>query len=335
MKTVSEGGNNMSRENYDEIKSKFEEFIKIWKTKEIDKLDDIVEADTKCFMSTVKAYNTGDQHSLYGVKDFVKDMEPADVFHSRICNYACRFNNDKAQQIATVVFRVAKFEGEKDIKTFEFSVLFANTWKHTEEGWKIAVIRMDVVDASGDYKEFMDKWYFEDSHAKWYEGVHLPVINGELDSPWVMFPKCENVLTEEEAILECFAHYAFGIDTLSFENLRPTFTEDFVAVMAPWGNMDKRGFLTTLKYHRQPSRYWTHSVLPEEITINGNEAKVKAYRMEGHKQRNHPLVITRDNVDTEFACARYEINLRKENGMWKVSRIEYYLGILEVGAYTD
>ena len=325
----------MSREIYDEIKGKFEKFIGTWKTRAVDDLDTIIAPDTKCYLSTVKAYNTGDQHSLYGVKDFIADMTVPDVFHSRICNYACRFDNHRAQQIATVVIRVAKYEGEQNIKVFEFSALFANTWELKEDGWKVTVMRMDIVDAGGDYDEFMEQWYFEDSHAKWFQGVHLPVINGELDSPWVMFPKCENVLTEEESLLECFAHYAYGIDTLAFENLRPTFTDDFVAVMAPWGNMDKRGFLTTLKYHRQPSRYWTHSVLPEKIEINGNEAKVWAYRMAGHKQRNHPLVITRDNVDTEHACARYEITARKEEGMWKVSRIEYYLGILEVGSYTD
>lgn len=325
----------MSREIYDEIKNKFASFINTWKTREVDVLDGIVSGDTKCYLSTVKAYNTGDQHSLYGVKDFVLDMEQPDVFHTRICNYACRFDEIKAQQIATVVCRVAKYEGESEIKTFEFSALFANTWEKKADGWKISVLRMDIVDSSGDYEEFMDKWYFEDSHAKWYQGVHLPTINGELDSPWIMFPNCENVLTEEESLLECFAHYAFGIDTLAFENLRPTFTEDFVAVMPPWGNMDRRSFFTTLKYHRQPSRYWTHSVLPEKIEINGNDAKVWAYRMAGHKQRNHPLVITRDNVDSEYACARYEINVRKENGVWKVSRIEYYLGILEVGPYSD
>ena len=128
--------------------------------------------------------------------------------------------------------------------------------------------------------------------------------------------------------MECFAHYAFGIDTLSFENLRPTFADDFVAIMAPWGAMDKRAFMTTLKYHRQPSRYWTHSVLPESIEIDGDTALVHAYRMAGHKQRNHPLTITAENVDTEHACARYEIQLRKEEGVWKVTRIEYYLGIL-------
>lgn len=325
----------MNRENYDQIRDNFTAFIQTWKNKDTDALHDILRKDTKCYLSTVKAYTCGSQHSLYGVRDFVMDMPDADVFHTRICNYACRYDEKEAQQIATVVCRVAKYVTDQDLQTFEFSALFANTWLKDQEGWKISVLRMDIVDADGDYEDFMKRWYFEDTHAKWFEGVHLPVINGELDSPWVRFPMCENVLDEKEAILECFAHYAFGIDTLSFENLRPTFADDFVAIMAPWGAMDKRAFMTTLKYHRQPARYWTHSVLPESIEINGNTALVHAYRMAGHKQRNHPLTITAENVDIEHACARYEIQLRKEEGIWKVTRIEYYLGILEVGPYRD
>lgn len=325
----------MAREDYNQIKEKFSKYIEIWKTKEVEKLDDIVVPDTKCYMSVVKAYACGSQHSEYGVRDFILDMAQTDVFHTRICNYAARYDKNSAAQIATVVCRVAKYVGESDIQSFEFSALFANKWIKTEDDWKMNEIRMDIVDAAGDFEDFSSKWYFEDPHAKWFQGVHLPVINGELDSPWVLYPKCENVLTEEEAILETFAHYAFGIDTLSFEHVRPCFSEDMVAVMAPWGTLDKRLFMTTLKYHRQPARYWTHSITPESIEVKGNEASVKAYRMAGHKQRNHPLIITRENVNTEHACARYEMKFRKENGMWKVTRIEYFLGILDVGAYKD
>lgn len=325
----------MSREDYNQIKEKFSQYIDIWKTKKVDLLDQIVYPDLKCYLSTVKAYTSGAQHSEFGIRDFILDMAETDVFHTRICNYAARFDDQSASQIATVVSRVAKYVGENDIKSFEFSSLFANRWIKQDGEWKISEMKMDIVDASGDFDEFSEKWYFEDSHAKWFQGVHLPVINGELDSPWVLYPTCENVLTEEEQIMECFAHYAFGIDTLSFENLRPCFAEDFVAIMDPWGTMDKRAFMTTLKYHRQPARYWTHSVLPESIEIRGNEAFVKAYRMQGHKQRNHPLIITRENVNTENACARYEIKLRKEEGQWRVTKLEYFLGILEVGPYAD
>ena len=213
--------------------------------------------------------------------------------------------------------------------------MFANEWKQTEDGWKMSEIRMDIVDKSGNYEDFFENWHFEDSKAKWYQGIHLPVINGELDSPWIKIPEAEDVLTEEEKLLDGFYRYTFGIDTLSFEHVWPVFADDFVAVMDPWGQLDRRGFLSTIKFHRQSARHWTHSVVPEKIEIDGEKAFLKLYRMAGHAQRNHPLTITRDNVDKEYACARYDIQARKEDGMWKVNRVEYYLGILEVGIYSD
>lgn len=325
----------MSREDYDQIQNHFHGFLNTWKTKNTKELEKYVMPDVKCFMEPVEAYTSGAQHSLYGVRDFVSDMAEPDVFHIRVANYACRMANGMAQQSATVICRVAKFVEENGIKASEFSAMFANEWKKTDDGWKMSEIRMDIVDKSGDYDEFFENWHFEDGKAKWYQGVHLPVICGELDSPWIKVPEAEDVLTEEEKLMDGFYRYTFGIDTLSFEHVWPVFADDFVAVMDPWGQLDKRGFLSTIKFHRQSARHWTHSVVPEKIEINGNEAYLRLYRMAGHAQRKHPLVITRENVDTEHACARYEIRARKEADGWKVTRVEYFLGILEVGPYQD
>ncbi|MEY8345406.1 nuclear transport factor 2 family protein [Niallia circulans] len=326
----------MYREDYDEIRSTFEKFLGSWKTKDLDVLDECFVPDTKCYLSTVKDYSCGSQHSIYGIRNFVEDMAETDVFHIRICNYVSRIADNVGHQIATVICRVAKYGDNKEINSFEFSALFANGWIKTETGsWKMNEVRMDIVDYSGDFEDFSKNWYFEDKNAKWYQGVHLPVINGELDSPWNRIPHSEIVLSEEEKVMETFSRYAFGIDTISFENVSPIFSDDFVAVMAPWGNLDKRGFMSTIKYHRQPARYWTHSVVPEKIEINGDNAELRLYRMAGHKQRSHPIVITKENVDTEYACARYEVKMKKENGIWKLSRIEYFLGILEVGSYIE
>ena len=86
-----------------------------------------------------RAYACGSQHSLYGVRDFVMDMPDADVFHTRICNYACRYDEKEAQQIATVVCRVANYVTDQDLQTFEFSALFSNTWIKEQDSWKRCV----------------------------------------------------------------------------------------------------------------------------------------------------------------------------------------------------
>lgn len=325
----------MSRVDYNEIKERFYGFLQTWKSRNVAELDQYVLADVRCFMEQVEAYASGAQHSLYGVKDFVNDMVDTDVFHIRVANFACRISGDLAQQSGTAICRVAKFVDEDGIKASEFSAMFANEWVKTAEGWKMSEIRMDIVDKSGNFDEFFVNWHFEDGKAKWYQGIHLPVINGELDSPWLKIRDAEDVLSEEEKLLDMFYCYTFGIDTLNFEHVYPALAEDFVGIMDPWGQLDRRGFLSTMKMHRQPARHWTHSAVPESIEIDGDTAFMKLYRMAGHAQRKHPLVITRENVDTEHACARYDIYAKKEDGCWKLKRVEYYLGILEVGSYED
>ncbi|WP_440322526.1 nuclear transport factor 2 family protein [Laedolimicola sp.] len=324
----------MPRNDYNEIKTKFRNFLTLWKKGETEGMEHLVLADAKCNLSTAKDYADGSQHSLYGVKNFILDTPKTDVFHIEVCNYVCRLAGEKAQQSAVAVCRASRQEGDA-VKTFEFSSFFVNSWVKTEEEWKISHLRMDIVDSHGDFPEFQNAWYFEEPKAKWFVGVHLPVIQGEMDSPWRCIPEAEDVLTEEEKVMECFSRYAYGIDTLAFSHVDEAISENAVVNMAPWGTMDKRGFLTTLKYHRQPSRYWTHSAKLESMEIDGDKCKARLYRMAGHRQRSHEVEIGLSNINTEYACARYEVEFAKEDGSWRITKLYYYLGILDLGEYED
>lgn len=64
----------MGRQDYDEIKQKYEAFVAVWKSKKVDQLDTIIDKEALCYISTVKAYACGSQHSLFGIKDFIYDM---------------------------------------------------------------------------------------------------------------------------------------------------------------------------------------------------------------------------------------------------------------------
>lgn len=325
----------MPRIDYDEIKGTFEKFLNCWKTTNIHSLDECFVPYTACYLSTVSAYPCGSQHSIYGIRDFVAETPKPDEFHISHCNYVARIADDIAQQSSIAVCRVAKYGENDSIKTYEFSAQFSNSWEKTERGWRICELRMDIVEASGDYTEFVENWYFDKMKSGWYLGVHLPVISGELDSPWERIPDAESLLTDEEQILESFSRYAFGIDTASFSNLSAVFSKYLTVNMAPWGAMDRREFMETLKYQRLPSRYWIHPVKAESIDIQGDISIVRLYRMAGHKQRSHPLILTKDNVNMEHACARYEIEMRKENGCWKIFKFNYFLGIIDIGEFED
>lgn len=324
----------MARENYDLIRGKFNQYMEALRTRNVDNLGDIFTDDVKVYLSTVASYPDGSQHSLNGIRDFVRDQPATDGYHIRVCNYVCHIAGDLAQQSASVVFHVYKNEG-KTFKYFDFTQMYTNTWVKGKDGWKITVIRMDLMNHTGDYKEFEDAWFYEEPKAKWFPGVHLPCISGELDNPWHVIPVSEEELTDEEQIMEAMACYAYGIDAVSFDNLPKVLSRDIVVNMQPWGTMDYRLFIGTLKYHRQPERYWTHPVKLDRCVINGEEADLCLYRMSGHAQRKHPLIYTNANKDHEFACARYEIKLRKENGVWRLTRMEYLLGLLDLGEYES
>ena len=322
----------MTREDYEKIREQFSLFVTCWKEKNTEDLKKCFIPEVKCYMGTCKDSSDGGRHSRNGVEGFVKEVPKCSHIHMEIHNFVCRAYKDRARMSAIVTGAAA---GQGEWRTCEFSFLFSNELIRTEETWKFSELRFDLTEARGDFQEFMEPWYQGDAKAHWFQGVHLPMISGELDSPWTCVPECECVLTEEEQIEEAFARYAFGIDTVSFQNLDEVFSENLVINMAPFGSMDKRTAMQTLKIHRQPDKYWIHPIKPESITIKGEEATARFYRMGGHRQRSNPLVLTPENIDHEFACARYEIKAKKEQGRWKLARMDYFLGLLDLGMYEE
>jgi len=324
----------LSKKDYNEIRNKFYEFIDSWKDKDVRKLNTIIDNEAQCYLSTVAAYADGSQHSKFGVKSFIRDFPKSDIFHSRICNFVCKSNKSEAQQIAEVVGTAISFEkGSNKAKSFEFTALFSNHWVKKEEGWMIVEIRMDLCSHGGDLETFTDEWFFEDTVVKTVPGLHYPCISGELDSPWNRINQPEDYLTEEEKIEEVFSKYNFGVDHLAFDHVNNVLSEHLSGAMPPWGPMNKRHYLECLKYHRQKDRYWAHPVMIKNIQLEGNRAKVEAYRMAGHKQRKHPYNFTKENANIEHACGRYELEFTKEKNGWKIIKWEYFLGIIELGEY--
>ncbi|MGG5318549.1 nuclear transport factor 2 family protein [Enterococcus sp. AZ072] len=326
----------MSKKDYNEIKNKFNEFVETWKTKEVKKLDRIIDSEIECYLSIVAAYADGSQHSKFGVKSFVRDFPKSDQLHTRVCNFVCKSNQHEAQQSAEVVGTALSFEKSTNkTKSFEFTAIFSNHWIKKEKNWMIDEMRMDVCSHGGDIETFTTEWFFEDTVVKTTPGLHYPCISGELDSPWNRIKDAEDYLTEEEKIEEAFSKYNFGVDNLAFDHVNSVLSEDLSGAMPPWGPMNKRHYLECLKYHRQKDRYWAHPVLIYDLQVDKDIAKVLAYRMAGHKQRKHPYVFTKDNATTEHACGRYEIEFKKIDNDWQISKWVYFLGIIELGPYES
>lgn len=315
------------RTDYQEIKEKFERFVQILEKRD-GKLEDIFQSDVKCYFSTVKDNSKGECHALHGVKAFLAPFQLPDATKTWIYNYTCRQNGNVCLQ-AAIVHGVSIKNCGGDFKYCEYSLQFSVQWNKRND-WMISVMRVDMVECEGDYSELIENWYQEDCQPHWFAGVHLPVISGELDSPWLCIVDDESELSDEEQIADAYYEYGFGVDELEFKHLDQALSCDFLANMTPFGNMDKRTFLATLKYQRQRDRYWCHPAKVELIHIEGDTAIVRMYRISGHKQRIDPLIRTEENWDQEYACARYEIEASKKAGRWQLSRLYYFLGLFPI-----
>lgn len=320
-------------ENYELLYSKVKDFLKSWESKDVDKLNEIFKSDLICYLSTVVEYIDGSQHSRSGIKNFILDTPNSDYFHISMYNFVCRYNSSKAQTSFITVGRAINRINEH-ICSFEFTAEFVISWENVNDEWLGYEMRMQVTDYHGDL-EIFKSWYFEDQKAKWYPGIHLPVIQGELDNPWFVIQNSERIMSDQEQIEEQLYRFAFGEDMLAFNQVEATLSDDFLAEMAPWGIMDKRLFMTAVKHHRTRTLTWAHPLKIKSIELNDNVADVVAYRITGHRQRTRETILDESNYNHEFSCAHYRLRLKKINNIWKLFEFHYYLGIQDLGEYID
>lgn len=324
----------MNRRGYDEIKEKFNLLLNCWEQGSSKNLDQCLLKEAACYMSIEESYPEGGRHGIFGISDFLDTLPETKVCHIVPYNFVARVEGEKGQQ-STVVCGIAGRQSQEQFEVCEFCGIFSNEWILTESGWMIKTLRLDVQEATGTFKDYYKDWHFEEEKSKWYAGMHLPVISGELDNPWKIIVNDEIELSEEEAVLETFYKYAFGVDFISFDHLPDVLEDDCIVNMAPFGAMDKREFIQTLKVHRCSVLHWFHPARLKSITIYGDKAELELYRMGGHRQRHQQVVYTEANIDRQYACARYELQLCKNSGRWQIYKFDYFLGIIDLGEYKN
>jgi len=257
------------RKDYDAIKQNFTSFIETWKTRDVECLKDLVAVDVHGFLSIIGSSEGGEQHSLFGIRAFVQDIPQTDHMDYEICHYICRVNGNQAHQAAEVPCIAKNNNGDY----FTYVATFCNGWIKEDETWKMNEIRMDIMEYESPLSEYFKKtWYFEDNLAVLTAAVHLPCVFPDIDNPYYRIPECEDVLTEEEKIQECFAKFIYGIDWIVFTFCRDTLSDGFK-------NKDKKTFVAETKWERQSFRYWCHPYMFENIEINGDFAVARLSSM--------------------------------------------------------
>lgn len=326
----------MNRKNYDEIKKKFGNYISIWKTREIEKIDEIFIPNVRTYMSTAIKMPNGSQDSIFGIRDFINDFPQTDIFRPKIYNYVCRFNENEGQQYAEVHCVALNFRSDSDIlDNFEFVCMISNHWIHTSEGWKIDLMKMDVAPMYGSLRKLFEKsWYLQDSIGL----DHSPRLNciiGEIDSPWEVIKNSESVLSDKEKIKETMSKYAYGEDQMVFLYCYDAFS-DYYGVGGQMTNREgKIHWITNIKNKRVRDRYWVHPFKFVNIEIDGDRAYAIVERPTGHKQRVSEYKWTKHNYLNEYCCAKMQLEFMKEDGIWRLVYSDYYLGLYETEMYDN
>lgn len=318
--------------NYDIILSKFGCYIDAMKTRSPERLKDIFIPEAKVYLSTVRDFQDSSQHGLNGISNYIVDQPETDAYYARICNPVVRIKDDRAQMTALVVCHTYRGNNE-DFRYFDFTQLYSVRWALLGEEWRISELRMDLTNHTGTDSAFCEGWFFQDLQTEWTPNMHLPCVNGELDNPWHIIAEDETILSEEEQILETMYAYAFGVDCGCFDNLEKTLSPDVIIDMQPWGIMNRRVFMTTLKYIRATVFYSGHPVVPYNIQSDGKNAVVRLWRLSGQVHKYYPVDYSYEERDHEYSSASYIVKLKKENGKWSIVNLTYLWGLTDLGTF--
>jgi hypothetical protein len=324
----------MSRADYDEIKEKFGQFAKGIKEYNENLVLEHVFEQAEVKISTFFQ----NKNDISVLSDFVLTYPKCDVFQMAIYNYACRIHENEAQQIGYLICESLNYvKGKQEMDVFYYAIMTACHWIKEDQGWKMSEVHMDVFPFYGNLKEYFSKtWYFANNLASDEEGVQLPAIEGEYDSPWLRISEAEDVLSDEEKIAESQAMCFFGMDYLLVDHRLNSYSKKLSTHSSRFGEYEgARAIIAPLRYKRLKDRYWCHPFRFENFRFNEDHTwcKVDVCRVFGWAQRNHEYVWTCENVNTEHMCCDGYFEFVLEDGSWKWAYGVNVLGIYETGDY--
>lgn len=273
----------MRQDDREEIFRKFKEFTDLLGKRRTEGLEEIIDPEISAHFSITNKLKDGSQASVYGIRDFLESFPETDHFVTDVYRYTCLPEKKRMDAYGKSEDYVSQYAqlmcfAEKEKKSFGFVIQFLGEWKHFQDGWKLAKLKMDIVKGTGDLAEEFEKdWIFPQGSALIKDRAQLPCIRGDFDSPWLLAEENDRTETEEDAVLDTINRFLFGVDHFKFEYCYDTTDEKFVAedVFDIAGKEERNGWIPRLKYKRQAVRYSVHPCLCTGIQVAENEADVK------------------------------------------------------------
>lgn len=189
----------------------------------------------------------------------------------------------------------------------------------TDVGWRIETLRLSIPWTDGDPARF-HKWTLP-SVEGWKLGDPTPTIVSELDSPWARgIPD----LDPDDAIRQAedfYSRYSWAIDQGDIALLSDCFTDDAFGSFPPMGDRQGRhDVIGQMKPFRRLWPWMQHFGRPLKITVD--EAGTTGHLVVGRIIPQQPTTPT----GRDLYGAHYQLDLRRENGTWRISRFDYIPG---------
>mgnify|MGYP004632895255 CR=1 FL=1 len=254
-----------------------------------------------------------------------------DVKRITINSFIARTHATKGQQCAYTQHLYA-INSEKDTFPFVFGGQFMNSYEKISGQWKISHIRYDLMFESGNNSYVRDSWKLMDYSILY---GHKPMINPELEAPWIVIPENDEPLSDAEAIFELEYRNNIGMDGGCFNLCHEVFHDNVFLNYSSHQNVNKnysiasdgdyigrKNAVNFFKGKQHKEARLQHIVAMAELSINKNTAVAYMIRSEYNRIKNN--IYTKETVHTQPLTAIHEIHACKENGTWKMKQMAYY-----------
>ncbi len=263
---------------------------------------------------------------LYGLKAVKEAFRwqgvPLDVRKLRVFNNVIRKSGNEARQSVYLLLLCGK---ETDGFMHHFQCGFFNTihYQKGKDGWKISDLNCNMAYETGNTLLVSGWWKLIDYGI--YNGCRIETINKYENSPWLLIPQTDEVLSDEEQIKQCFWHYNWYIDTTDFNGLLSLVTENCYDTQL---QTSKQEWVNWLMSKRPKEVCWSHISHFEEIQVDGDTATATIYRYEPN--RIGTRFLHKYNLYTVYYSGIWNIGFVKRDGQWKMDTFRFRSAITEV-----
>lgn len=333
----------MQKSDQQEIRKALDDFVGGWQTGDAETITAVLALDPVLDFSILPEGLTRQEF----VRQLIKRPVVTSYVKFRLLNYVAGICKGRARQSAAMT---GTFAGQQDGRWtfFRFEGTFANELVRTEQGWNFTALRFEMTDENGTVwprlnpdgipqkdgigtYAYVSHWALQrhDDRIGWYEDKRIPSVIAEYDSPWAFADQRENPGSDRDQIRETFFKYAYGIDFDYFNLYKEVFTKDALIIYGDDRPYDLRGDIDMLKAERQGSCRCVHTGFFSSIDVyDKNQAEADLYLMGTYVPQG--FIPTEESVREDWAWARYHLIYRKEDGFWKIHRLNFYPGFLKL-----